>query len=91
MPGVPRCFYGQSVSLVAFLVDSKTPVDFTRFVTVALEHGEEAALQEVYGIAGAEQLERHWLAWNENGRRMTPASEVSRRDEMGRSAILAQQ
>ena len=89
-PEFRDAFYGQSVSLVAFLVQSRTSAEFARFVNLALERGEEAALNEVYGIRGVGQLERRWLAWNENGRRIVPASDVSQRGEMSRSAVLAQ-
>jgi len=55
-------FYGQSVSLVKFLVDRKSAPDFVRFLHLAEKAGYGAALGEVYGIRGVRSLERDWLA-----------------------------
>jgi hypothetical protein len=52
-------FYAQSLSLVAFLTDSQSPQDFMRFVKLSLAHGNESALQSVYGI-GLAELETNW-------------------------------
>lgn len=62
---VPTCadappFYGQSLSLVKFLVDRKTPAEFVRFLHAAGELGYDAALRECYGLAGIAELERQW-------------------------------
>ena len=54
-------FYGQSMSLVQFLVDQGGREQFLRFVEVALERGYEPGLQEVYNI-GIAELERRWKA-----------------------------
>lgn len=53
-------FYGQSLSVVKFLVDRKTPVDFVRFVRLAGQAGYDAALRECYGLNGAADLEQQW-------------------------------
>jgi hypothetical protein len=54
-------FYGQSVSLVKFLVDRKSPADFVRFMHRVEKIGCDAALAEVYGFRGVAELERLWL------------------------------
>lgn len=48
-------FYAQSTALVEFLVQQKTPEEFLRFVDIAQERGQTAALAEVYG----------WRNWGE--------------------------
>lgn len=59
-------FYGQSVSLVSFLVERETPEAFVRFLQLAGERGHQAALQEVYDFASDDQLEQHWRSWSRN-------------------------
>jgi hypothetical protein len=54
-------FYGQSMSLVQFLVDQGGTEQFLRFVELAMEQGYERGLQTVYRI-GIADLERRWLA-----------------------------
>lgn len=54
-------FYGQSVSLVKYLIERRSPADFVRFLHLAGRKGYDAALAEVYGFAGVESLEREWL------------------------------
>jgi len=63
-PAVERwpVFYGQSMSLVRFLVERRTPEDFFTFVQLSLDKGYEPALQEVYQIDDVADLERRWLA-----------------------------
>jgi hypothetical protein len=53
-------FYGQSLSLVRFLVNRKSPQAFVEFVDKSLEKGQMAALQEVYGIRSVDELQRIW-------------------------------
>jgi hypothetical protein len=53
--------YGQSSSLVRFLVARGTPERFARFVRAASDHGHDQALRDLYGIQGVEELERRWL------------------------------
>lgn len=55
-------FYGQSVSLVAFLARRDDPAKFVKFIERVLDHGHDRALRDVYGIASAAALEREWLA-----------------------------
>lgn len=61
-------FYGQSVSLAAFLARRDDPAKFVKFVERAIEHGHDRALQDVYGIAGAASLETEWLAHRHGAR-----------------------
>lgn len=53
-------FYGQSVSLVKFLVERGTPDQFVQFVRQATEQGYDAALRETYKIDGVQDLESKW-------------------------------
>jgi hypothetical protein len=55
-------FYGQSVSLVEFLLERGEPDKLLRLVEFAQQVGYDAALSEVYGIAGTSALERQWRA-----------------------------
>lgn len=62
-PAAPRIpvYYGQSVSLVKFLVDCKSPADFVRFVHRIEKQGYDAAIAETYGFRGLVELEHRWL------------------------------
>ena len=53
-------FYGQSLSLVKFLVDRKTPADFVQFLHKAEASGYDAALAQCYGLRGVADLEVQW-------------------------------
>ena len=53
-------FYGQSLSLVKFLVDRRTPAEFVHFVHLAGQAGYDAALRDCYGLNGVAELERQW-------------------------------
>ncbi len=53
-------FYGQSLSLVQFLVARKSAPEFLRFLRLADQTGYEAALKKCYGIDGVADLERQW-------------------------------
>jgi hypothetical protein len=53
-------FYGQSASVVEYLVAQKSPAAFVEFVELALENGYDASLRQIYGIAGVAELERNW-------------------------------
>ena len=53
-------FYGQSASLVSFLVAQGATEQFVAFVNQANEQGYDAALREVYSIEGVPDLERRW-------------------------------
>lgn len=54
-------FYGQSASLVRFLIKFRTPADFSAFLKHAASYGYDAALRSTYGINGVADLERRWL------------------------------
>jgi len=54
-------FYGQSASLVKFLVDRAGTDRFMEFIDVTLERGYEQGLRQVYQL-GIADLERHWHA-----------------------------
>ncbi len=53
-------FYGESVSLVSYLVSRRPAADFVRFLHLATQSGYDASLRDVYGIQGLAQLERLW-------------------------------
>jgi len=53
-------FYGQSASLVRFLVDRESPETFVKFVEASNTQSLDAALRECYGISGVAQLEHLW-------------------------------
>ena len=53
-------FYGQSLVLVDFLTQLGETEDFVRFVDRSMTVGHDRALQEVYGIATAAELESLW-------------------------------
>ncbi|MBW3601063.1 MAG: hypothetical protein KY475_27820, partial [Planctomycetes bacterium] len=53
-------FYGQSLSLVGYLVEHGTPLRFLAFVDLAMERGYDHALREIYNIDGPTDLERRW-------------------------------
>jgi hypothetical protein len=52
-------FYGQSLSLVEYLMRQATPADFVRFVQLSVERGADRALADVYQL-NARELERDW-------------------------------
>lgn len=54
-------FYGQSASLVGYLVGRGTPEQFVRFLGIAADAGYESAVRDVYGMQGVRDLERRWL------------------------------
>jgi hypothetical protein len=60
-PERTAAFYGQSVSLVKFLVERGTPEQFVRFLRQATDQGYELALRETYKIDGVRDLETRWL------------------------------
>jgi hypothetical protein len=53
-------FYGQSASVVKFLVDRGSPEQFRRFVQASLNDGYDRALNDVYQFRGLRELEQHW-------------------------------
>jgi hypothetical protein len=55
-------FYGQSMSVVEYLVHRKSPSDFVTFLQVSTAEGYDRALQKSYGIRNMAELERLWNA-----------------------------
>lgn len=53
-------FYGQSVSVTAFLALRDDPAKFVEFLRRSEEHGHDLALRKVYAIDGVAELERLW-------------------------------
>jgi hypothetical protein len=53
-------FYGESVSLVSYLVSRRSPADFVRFLHLSLKSDCDASFRAIYGIDGLAQLERLW-------------------------------
>lgn len=53
-------FYGQSVSLTAFLALRGNPARFVEFLRRNQEDGYDEALRQVYAINGVAELERLW-------------------------------
>jgi hypothetical protein len=53
-------FYGQSTSVVQYLVERATPQRFVEFLQHAAIEGYDRALQKSYGIGSVEELDRLW-------------------------------
>jgi hypothetical protein len=53
-------FYGQSASVVEYLVAQRGHARFAEFVELALARGYDQALRSVYGFRGLGELERRW-------------------------------
>lgn len=58
-------FYGQSVTLVSYLIQKRGPAAFLQFVERLPNESPEAALAAVYGIARIADLDRDWRGWVE--------------------------
>lgn len=54
-------FYGQSASLVRYLVTRGNSQQFIDFVSAAATDGYDSAVQTIYGLKGIADLERRWL------------------------------
>jgi len=68
LEGYPRpdqqaAFYGQSASIVRFLVERESPEKFTKFVRAAAKDGYERALKDGYRINGVRELELRWAGY----------------------------
>ncbi|MEX2140688.1 MAG: hypothetical protein WD894_15610 [Pirellulales bacterium] len=61
-PQQTAAFYGQSLSLVEFLIQRKGSLTLQQFLARAAKDGYQKALDETYGIRDAHELERLWLA-----------------------------
>jgi hypothetical protein len=57
-----RVFYGQSASLVRWLLARRDGPTFLRFLDDAAAHGTPRALESHYAIESIAALERAWLA-----------------------------
>jgi len=57
-----NAFYGQSASLVRFLIEQGTPGRFMGFVEATQQHGSVKALQETYGFDSVEHLQQLWAS-----------------------------
>lgn len=53
-------FYGQSASLVAYLIERDSPARFLDFVQLGQKQGFERALADVYGIRSLAELDGSW-------------------------------
>jgi hypothetical protein len=59
-PHRQAAFYGQSASIVRFLVERESPSQFVKFIQTAEEQGYERALRNHYQIDGVRHLESLW-------------------------------
>jgi hypothetical protein len=55
-------FYGQSLSIVDYLVSRDSPHQFVKFLDVAKSNGYDQALRDCYRIRDISELERLWAA-----------------------------
>ena len=55
-------FYGQSASLVRYLLQRGTPQQLLTFAEQQRSAGVNVALREVYGLNGVAELHQHWRA-----------------------------
>jgi hypothetical protein len=53
-------FYGQSASLVTYLIERDSPARFLEFVRKGQKTGFDQALADVYQIQSVAELDRHW-------------------------------
>lgn len=53
-------FYGQSASLVAYLIERDSPARFLEFLQLGQKQGFEGALTAVYGIRSLAELDARW-------------------------------
>jgi hypothetical protein len=79
-------FYGQSASLVEYLVARFGERSFVEFVQAAGEHGYEQALARAYQLSSAE-LERQWRAHATAGKLMGRESLAGQVTKLARPAI----
>jgi hypothetical protein len=53
-------FYGQSASLVAYLIERDSPARFLEFLELGQERGFERALDDVYDVRSLSDLDLRW-------------------------------
>lgn len=61
-PSRVPAFYGQSLSLTAFLIGREKPSQFVAFLRQSSEQGYDAALRDCYAIDNIQELEQLWHA-----------------------------
>ncbi len=66
-PNQVPAFYGQSLSLVSFLVEQRDRATFVEFLELAQKRGYDYALRETYGIDGVARLEMRWREFAVSG------------------------
>jgi hypothetical protein len=69
-------FYGQSASIVEFLVAQRSAAEFVRFIQLSSDQGYDASLREVYGFSGVAELERRWTASEHNSPKRAMVKQV---------------
>jgi hypothetical protein len=62
-PHQAPAFYGQSLSLVEFLVHRGDPIQLISFLEAATERGYDEALRQEYNIDGVAELEALWRSF----------------------------
>ncbi|MBA4107632.1 MAG: hypothetical protein C0485_18005 [Pirellula sp.] len=55
-------FYGQSASIVRYLLQRGTPAQLLEFAELQRSRGVNVALRDVYGFQGVAELDRQWQA-----------------------------
>ena len=58
--GSRDAFYGQSASLVAYLIERDSPEKFLEFVELGQKQGFERALTEIYALRSLTELDSRW-------------------------------
>ncbi len=61
-------FYGQSASIVRYLLQRGTPTQLLEFAALQRSRGVNVALRDVYGFQGVAELDRQWQASLKNSR-----------------------
>lgn len=84
-PEHQACFYGQSASVVEYLLERGSPEQFIRFVRAGNEQGYESALRDVYRIQGLGDLERRW------NQHVDLTGSIAARDRLARTAAAAKE
>jgi len=61
-------FYGQSASIVRYLLQTGTPAQLLEFAELQRSHGVNMALRDVYRLQGVAELDRQWQTSLKNSR-----------------------
>lgn len=59
-PGRLEMFYGQSASLVAYLIERESPAKFLEFLELSATAPADLALAKVYGVSNWREIEAAW-------------------------------